>query len=301
MSEGHRFLSDAQLDGVAHAPGYPKIPNVAHDRKEIDHDAVLAFMPTGEPMTSPDLTAFKIYSGLRDGDEQFRWTVTFTLPALFARVRNLEAQVLAEQAQGLHWQREIEVLVSQRNAPFNTDRRAGSYRLQIRETSTMEDRMCFGLPTVLHVQSYVPRSGHFAVLDGDMAVYEGKYVLMEDHRGNKAGTYAAESEKAIEALASHLPVGAREDPSIIVEQAISNIQGNREHLKALADLEGEAAKLVKLLAKAQTAIVAARKGKAVQTNLKTLDALVSTVLDRLIDMQGEDGVPDEMPSHDDLD
>lgn len=317
MSEGHRFLSDDQLDQLgrnqgqaAWAPGYPKIPNVDHDRKEIDQEALQAFMPVDLQHVDPSMTSRVLFVDLKSQpNTDTAWAVSFTVPALFARVRNLEAQVLAGQRQAEHWEQEARALEARLNVPFITDRRAGAYRLQIRETSKSEDRKCFGLPTVLHVQSYVPRTD-FHLQNGD-AVYEGRYALLEDHRGQKAGTYAAESEAAIESLTGWLPdqFTAREDPMVIASAA-------RRELKAHRDLKKEHQQLLEgvraVLPQMETEILAVKKalanlkaGKAKVTNqfqadtrMNTLMALVSALIDATAE---EDGVPDEADHSSDMD
>jgi hypothetical protein len=282
-------MNDPRQDAPAYAPGYPKIPNVPHERQEIDLDALLAFMPIGEPITEPTLRAQKLFKGLR-GDEQLQWTVSFTLPALFARVRNLEAQVLSHQAQDEHYQREINVLVSQRNAVFQTDRRQGAYRLQIRETGTVEDRNCFGLPTVIHVQSYVPRSGHFHITGGDETVYEGKYVLLQNHQGQKAMTYAALAEEAVKSLTPFLPgpFTEREDPTLIAEQAVTALKNRQLLLQERAQFEKDAQAIETLIVKIQHKLDLVKNKKCPGGNLNEAQTLMHSLLDRFVELRGED-------------
>lgn len=276
-----------QEEAVAYAPGYPKIPNVEHDRQEIDQEALQDFMPVDLAFIGPKFTARQLNKEL--DKEHIRWSLIFTVPALFARVRNLEAQVLQGQRLIYDRQQEIDALVSQRNATFQSDRRQeGPYRLQIREAGKMEDRHCFGLPTVLHVQSYVPRTMSWHE-HGD-AVYEGKYVLLENHRGERATTSAARAEVAVEALTRYLPgpFTEREDPEFIVKQATEALGNRKLLLQERAETEKAIRALEPLIVQAQKALADLAKGKAPKTSLFAAQAAVNTILDRVIELRGED-------------
>lgn len=307
MSEGHRFLSDEQLDrmhcGAAHAPGYPKIPNQPHERQEIDAEALQDFMPVDTKPISAEMTSRALFCEVKaQPNTDIAWTVAFTVPALFARVKNLEAQVLSGWSMIEDRQREIAALVSQRNATFQSDRRSqGPYRLQIREAGTTEDRNCFGLPTVLHVQSYVPRtmaSWH----ENDDAVYEGKYVLLQNHRGDRAMTSAAVAERAVEGLTQFLPgpFTEREDPDFVVQQAIDALKNRKLLLQERAETEAALRKLEVLIAGAQKALMAAQNGKAPKTNMQVAMANINTLLDRLIELRGEDPDTHDEPAIEEL-
>jgi hypothetical protein len=282
----NNHLPDTQ---AAYAPGYPKIPNVPHERQEIDTDAVLDFMPIGEPITEPTLRAQKLFKGLR-GDEQLQWTVSFTLPALFARVRNLEAQVLAGWELAAHWQRECEAMKEQENVRFTSDRRANTdYRMRISETGQMEDRNCFGLPTVVTIQVSVPKTT-MNWGDHEDAVYEGRYALMHNHRGSRAMTMAATSEDAIKAIAGHLPgpYTEQEDPSLIAQDAIYVLKNRKLLLQERAQFEKDAQAIETLIVNIQGFVTGAAKGTAVKTNLFKAQAHLNSLLDRFIELRGED-------------
>lgn len=279
-------------DCVAHAPGYPKVPNQPHERQEIDSDALQDFMPVDTTPVVRTLCSHAIFSMLTSEPKHtndLAWSMAFTVPALYARVQNLEAQVLSGWEQAAHWQRECEALVSQANVRFVSDRRANTnYRMQITEVGTMEDRNCFGLPTVVTVRVHVPRTTGWS--HEEEAVYEGKYALLHNHHGSRAMTMAAASEDCIKAIAGHLPgpYTEQEDPSLIAQDAIKAIKGAKLLLTERAQFEKDAGYIESLIVKTQHKLDLVAKRKCPTGNLNEAQTLLSAILDRFIELRGED-------------
>lgn len=283
-------MNDPRMDCTAYAPGYPKIPNKPHERQEIDQEALQDFMPVDTQALATTLTSRGLFNELKaQPNSDAAWSVAFTVPALFARVKNLEAQVLAGWEMAAHWEREIEAMKQQANVRFVSDRRANTdYRMRIVETGSMEDRNCFGLPTVVTIQVHVPRTSGWS--HEEEATYEGKYALLHNHHGSRAMTMAATSEDAIVAISRHLPgpYTEQEDPALIAQDAIKAIKGAKLLLTERAQFEKDAGYIESLIVKVQHKLDLVQKKKCPSGNLNEAQTLLHSLLDRFIELRGED-------------